>query len=53
MVSKLSAHVIVCGFGRVDRRASDELTQEGVPFIVVDKDPKRIRIQPRMTRCRP
>jgi len=43
MVSNLSDHVIVCGFGRVGRRVSDELTQEGVPFIVVDTRPERIQ----------
>jgi len=42
MLSKLSDHVIVCGFGRVGRRVSDELTQEGVQFIVVDIDPERV-----------
>ena len=43
MLSKLTNHVIICGFGRVGRRVADELTQEGVPFIVVDTDPDRIR----------
>jgi len=42
MLSKLTDHVIVCGFGRVGRRVSNELTQEGVPFIVVDINPERI-----------
>ena len=42
MLSKLSDHVIVCGFGRVGRRVSDELTQEGVQFIVVDINPERV-----------
>ena len=43
MLSKLSDHVIVCGFGRVGRRVSNELTQEGVSFIVVDTDPERVQ----------
>jgi len=42
MLSKVSDHVIVCGFGRVGRRVCDELTQEGVPFIVIDTRPERI-----------
>lgn len=42
MLSKLSDHVIVCGFGRVGRRVSNELTQEGVSFIVMDINPERI-----------
>lgn len=43
MLSKLNDHVIVCGFGRVGRRVSDELTKEGVPFIVVDTRPERVQ----------
>ena len=42
MLSELSDHVIVCGFGRVGRRVSNELTHEDVPFIVVDIDPERV-----------
>ena len=42
MLAKLSDHVIVCGFGRVGRRVSNELTQEGVSFIVVDIKPERV-----------
>ena len=42
MQSKLSDHVIICGFGRVGRRVSNELTEEGVPFIVVDTNPTRV-----------
>jgi voltage-gated potassium channel len=43
MLSKLSDHVIVCGFGRVGKRVSDELTQEGVPFVVVDTQPEQVQ----------
>ena len=43
MLSKLNDHVIVCGFGRVGRRVADELTQEGVPFLVMDIDSERVR----------
>lgn len=42
MQSKLSDHVIICGFGRVGRRVSNELIQEGVPFIIVDTNPARV-----------
>jgi len=42
MQSKLSGHVIICGFGRVGRRVSNELTQEDVPFIIVDTNPARV-----------
>lgn len=42
MLSDLSGHVIVCGFGRVGRRVSHELTDEDVPFIVVDTSSERV-----------
>jgi len=42
MLSKLTDHVIVCGFGRVGRKVASELTQEGIPFIIVDTDPVRV-----------
>jgi voltage-gated potassium channel len=42
MLSDLSDHVIVCGFGRVGRRVSIELKQEDVPFIIVDTDAERV-----------
>jgi voltage-gated potassium channel len=42
MLSELTEHVIVCGFGRVGRHVSDELAAENVPFIVIDTDEDRI-----------
>ena len=44
MQSKLTDHIIVCGFGRVGRRVSNELTQENVSFIVIDIDPERVEL---------
>jgi len=41
MLNDLKDHVIICGFGRVGRRVADELTQEGIPFLVVDANPER------------
>lgn len=42
MLSELTEHVIVCGFGRVGRHVSDELAAENVPFIVIDTDEDRV-----------
>ena len=36
MIEGLRDHIIVCGYGRVGRRAADELRLTGVPYIVVD-----------------
>jgi voltage-gated potassium channel len=35
-VDQLSEHVIVCGYGRVGRRAGQEFHEVGVPFVVLD-----------------
>jgi voltage-gated potassium channel len=42
MVSELSNHVIVCGFGRVGKHVTEELKAEGVHFVVVDNDNEQV-----------
>ncbi|MCB0102506.1 MAG: NAD-binding protein [Anaerolineales bacterium] len=42
MLKNLSGHVIVCGFGRVGRNVAEELKDEGIPFVIIDKDPDRV-----------
>lgn len=44
MLSELSEHVIVCGFGRVGRNVAAELQSEGVPFVVIEKDSERMAL---------
>jgi voltage-gated potassium channel len=36
MIDELSDHIIVCGYGRVGRRAGDELREAGVAYVVLD-----------------
>jgi voltage-gated potassium channel len=36
MIGKLENHFIICGFGRVGRRAAEELAASGQPFVVLD-----------------
>jgi voltage-gated potassium channel len=36
MIDELRNHIIVCGYGRVGRRAGDELHRAGVPYVVLD-----------------
>src|SRR4051794_27393575 len=36
MIDQLRDHIIVCGYGRVGRRAGDELRETGVPYVVLD-----------------
>ncbi len=36
-IESLSAHVIVCGFGRHATEVAQELSKQGVPFVIVEK----------------
>jgi voltage-gated potassium channel len=36
MIDELRDHIIVCGYGRVGRRAGDELRRAGVSYVVLD-----------------
>src|SRR5207302_939174 len=36
MIDRLRDHIILCGYGRVGRRAAEELRQAGVPYVVLD-----------------
>ena len=36
MIEDLRDHIIVCGYGRVGRRAVEEFRESGVQFVVLD-----------------
>ena len=42
-IARLSNHYIVCGAGRVGRRAARELARKPVPFVVIEKDESRLQ----------
>jgi len=42
-IEKMSGHYIVCGCGRIGNLICRELTQEKVPFVVIDDDPMVIQ----------
>ncbi|MCX6807168.1 MAG: NAD-binding protein [Candidatus Berkelbacteria bacterium] len=42
-ISNLKDHFIICGFGRVGMQIAEELYHEKVPFVVVDRDPEKIK----------
>jgi voltage-gated potassium channel len=42
MLNTLNRHVIVCGFGRVGRFVAQDLKSEGVPFVILEKEPERM-----------
>jgi len=39
MIDELTDHFIICGYGRVGRRAAEELTASGQAFVVLDFSP--------------
>jgi voltage-gated potassium channel len=42
MIDALRQHYIVCGFGRIGRTVVEEFRRQGVPHIVIDRDPERV-----------
>jgi voltage-gated potassium channel len=44
MIEKLSNHFIICGYGRVGRRAAEEFAVSGEPFVVLDFNTEALAI---------
>jgi voltage-gated potassium channel len=42
MIESLQDHFIVCGYGRMGRIIVEEFRRQGVPHIVVDRDPELV-----------
>ncbi len=42
MLERLRDHFIVCGYGRIGSLIVEELQRQGVPFVVVERDPERV-----------
>jgi voltage-gated potassium channel len=36
MIQELHDHIIVCGYGRVGRRATEEFRSAGIPYVILD-----------------
>jgi voltage-gated potassium channel len=43
-VKRLKNHYVLCGYGRIGSFIAREFAVENVPFVVVEKDSKRIRL---------
>lgn len=39
-IERVRDHFIICGYGRVGRRIAEELSEAGVPFVVLDFNPE-------------
>lgn len=44
MLDHLSNHFLICGYGRIGSVIADEFRRQGIPFVVVDKDPARVAL---------
>jgi voltage-gated potassium channel len=43
MLDQLRDHFIICGYGRIGSLIAAELHQQGVPFVIIDRDPARVQ----------
>ena len=44
MIDQLEDHFIICGYGRVGRRAAEEFVASGQPFVVLDFSQEALEI---------
>lgn len=42
MLDELTNHFIICGFGRIGSTVADEFRRQGVPYVVVERDPEKV-----------
>jgi voltage-gated potassium channel len=40
-IAKLKRHFILCGYGRVGQEIAQAFSEEGTPFVIIDKDEQR------------
>ena len=43
MLDELTNHFIVCGFGRIGRIIAHEFARQGVPFVIIERNPERMQ----------
>ena len=43
MLDELNHHFILCGFGRMGHIIAQEFARQGVPFVVIERDPDRMQ----------
>ena len=43
MIDELTNHFILCGSGRIGSMIADEFRRQGVPFVVIERDPERAK----------
>lgn len=43
MLDELDQHFIVCGYGRMGHIIANEFARQGVPFVIIERDPDRMQ----------
>jgi len=43
MLEQVRDHFILCGHGRIGSMIADELDRQRVPFVIIERDPQRVR----------
>ena len=43
MLDELTNHFIVCGFGRMGLIIAQEFVRQGIPFVIIERDPDRMQ----------
>lgn len=43
MIDELDQHFILCGYGRIGRIVLEQFRRQGVPYVVIDRDPDRVQ----------
>ena len=43
-LKRLKNHYVLCGYGRIGSFIAKEFNEENIPFVVIEKDPERIRL---------
>ena len=44
MLDNLNDHFIICGYGRIGSIVASEFARQGVPFVVIERDPERMQL---------
>lgn len=42
MLDDLTNHFIICGYGRIGSTIAEEFKRQGVPYVVIDRDPDKV-----------
>jgi voltage-gated potassium channel len=44
MLETIKAHFIICGYGRIGSIVARQFNRQGVPYVVIERDPERLQL---------